>query len=173
MENDDSQGTLTLWFHENRDKNGDPSDKVFGVSNCHVLRENTATKFEHRGGAAKNHVRVCGMHRFQRGLDEITKAIADHGVLAGYYVRDIARVRERQGQDPEVAKAVRQLQRKLEEEDEAITDLEALHGEVTTSWSNIKLQFNIGHVQYAAPISVDEGRTGYTSDWAVLKLRRR
>jgi hypothetical protein len=36
MEKEDSQGTLTLWFHENRNKNGDLSNKVYGVSNCHV-----------------------------------------------------------------------------------------------------------------------------------------
>jgi hypothetical protein len=36
MEKDGAQGTLTLWFHENLDKNGNPSTKVFGVTNCHV-----------------------------------------------------------------------------------------------------------------------------------------
>ncbi|KAH0579260.1 hypothetical protein H2248_003408 [Termitomyces sp. 'cryptogamus'] len=32
------------------------------------------------------------------------------------------------------------------------------------SWSNI-----IGHVQYAAPISIDQGKMGYTSDWAIFE----
>ena len=27
-----AQGTLTLWFDKNKDKNGNPSDKVYGVS---------------------------------------------------------------------------------------------------------------------------------------------
>ncbi|KAF8129235.1 hypothetical protein EV363DRAFT_1169106, partial [Boletus edulis] len=35
-------------------------------------------------------------------------------------------------------------------------------------WSNIKLHRNIGHVQYAKAIMVDEGGTPYTSDWAVF-----
>jgi hypothetical protein len=103
---EDSQGTLTLWFHENKNKDGTPSNKVFGVSNCHVLRKNTTVDYEHRGGAPIDHVRVCGMRRFQRGLDEITKAIADRGILADLWTRDIVklqakerRTRERSGQN--------------------------------------------------------------------------
>ena len=47
MEREDAQGTLTLWFHENRDKAGNPSTKVFGVTNCHVLRRNPTVDYEH------------------------------------------------------------------------------------------------------------------------------
>ena len=39
MEEEEVQGTLTLWFHENKDEDGNPSDKVYAVSNCHVLRK--------------------------------------------------------------------------------------------------------------------------------------
>ena len=86
------QGTLVLWFHENRDKDGNPSNKVYGVSCCHVLRKDTTVDYEHRVGAPKHYVRVCGKRRFQRGLDEITKATGDHSILVdlrtrGYGVR--------------------------------------------------------------------------------------
>jgi hypothetical protein len=145
-----------------------PATRVYGVSSCHVLHKDTTTKYEHKGGAAKNHVRVCGMHRFQRGLDDITKAISDHSILAAYWAGDIAKLQAKQGQDPETAREIRWLQRKLEEEDEAIADLEALHSEVTKYWSNIKLHRNIGYIQYAPAITVDEGSTWYTSDWGVF-----
>jgi hypothetical protein len=166
MEEEDSQGTLTLWFHEKKDKDGNPSNKVYGVSNCHVLRKNTKFDYEHRGGAPMDHVRVCGMRRFQRGLDEITKAIADRGILADLLARDIVILRAMERQD---ARAINAKQRQLNDETEAIADLEALHDDVTKYWSNIKLHRNIGHVQYAAAISVDvEGGTLYTSDWAAF-----
>jgi hypothetical protein len=55
---EDSQGTLTLWFHENNDKDGNHSNKVYGVSNCHALRKNTTVDYEHRGGAPMDYVRV-------------------------------------------------------------------------------------------------------------------
>ncbi|KAI0029074.1 hypothetical protein K488DRAFT_89093 [Vararia minispora EC-137] len=89
MEEEDAQGTLTLWFHENKDKNGNPSKNVFGVSNCRVLRKDTAVDWEHRRGARPNHVRVCGKRRFQRGFDEIKKAVSDHGIMADLWAREI------------------------------------------------------------------------------------
>ncbi|KAG8730191.1 hypothetical protein FRC10_002999 [Ceratobasidium sp. 414] len=68
MQNEDAQGTLTLWFHENKDKDGNPSDRVFGVSNCHVLRKNTTVQYKHRSGALRDHVRVCeGSQRDHEG----------------------------------------------------------------------------------------------------------
>ena len=38
MEEEDVQGTHNLWFHENKDN---PSDKVYRVSCCHILRKDT------------------------------------------------------------------------------------------------------------------------------------
>jgi hypothetical protein len=166
---EDSQGTLTLWFQGNKDKNGNPSNKVYGVSNCHVLRKNTTVDYEHRGGVPMDHVRVCGMRRFQRRLDEITKAISDRGVFAELWARDIVKLQAKERQDAENARVIKAKQRELDDETEAIADLEALHDDITKYWSNIRLHRNIGHVQYAAAISVDvEGSTLYTSDWAAF-----
>ncbi|KAF8324403.1 hypothetical protein F5887DRAFT_1024776 [Amanita rubescens] len=124
MEEEDAQGTLTLWFHENKDKDGNPSNKVYGVSNCHVLRKNTT-----------------------RGLDEITKAISDHGILADLWAREIVELQAKERQDVENAREIRANRRKLDDENEAIADLEAFYDEVTKYWSNIKLHRNIGHAK--------------------------
>ncbi|KAI0031611.1 hypothetical protein K488DRAFT_86631 [Vararia minispora EC-137] len=146
---EDAQGTLTLYFHENKDKHGNPSDRVYGVSNCHVLRKNTKVDYEHKGGAQRDYVRVCGMRRFQRGLDEITKAIADHGVLADLWAREIVKLQAKEEPEPGGREG-------------------ALHDEVRKDWSNTKLDRNIGYVQHADAIKVDEGGTGYTIDWAAF-----
>jgi hypothetical protein len=45
MGEEDAHGTLTLWFHENKDRNGNPSNRVYGVSNCHVLRKDTTVEY--------------------------------------------------------------------------------------------------------------------------------
>jgi len=167
MELEDSQGTLTLWFHENKDEDGNASNKVYGVSNCHILRKDTTMEYEHTGGARKDHVRVCGMHRFQQGLDEITKAIRDQAIVADYYAREIVNLKAKGKQDQEVIGA---NQRGLDDADKAIANLENLYNEVTKSWTDIRLHRNIGYVKYAAPITVDvEGGTRYTSDWAVFE----
>ncbi|KAF8463777.1 hypothetical protein DFH94DRAFT_857962 [Russula ochroleuca] len=169
MEEEDAQGTLTLWFHENKDKHGDPSDKVYGVSNCHVLRKDTTVEYEHRDGAPKDQVRVCGMRRFQRGLDEIKKVVSDHGILVDLWAREIVELQANERQDAENAKEIRANRRKLEDGNEAIADLEAFYDEITKNWSDINLHRNIGHVQHAAAITVDvEGGTLYTSDWAAF-----
>ncbi|KAF7969808.1 hypothetical protein HWV62_25924 [Athelia sp. TMB] len=168
MEEEDVQGTLTLYFHENKDKHGNPSNNVYGVSNCHVLRKDTNVDYEHTGGAQRDYVRVCGMRRFQRGLDDITNAIADHGVLADLWAREIVKLQEKEGQDREDARELRRLRSQLDDESEAIADLKALHDKITKDWSNIKLDRNIGCVQHADAIRVDEGGTGYTTDWAAF-----
>lgn len=168
LEEDDAEGTLTMWFLENKDDDGNASDKVFGLSNCHVLRKNTTVDYSHRDGAPKDHVRVCGVRRYQRGLDDITKAFADHVFFANLYAQDVTRQQARGAQDPASVKKLKRTQDKLDEENAAIALVEGLYDEVTKHWSNIKPQRDIGHVAYARKINVDVGRTRYTEDWAVF-----
>ena len=168
LEEDDAQDTLTLWFLENKDDDGNASDRVFGLSNCHVLRKNTTVDYSSRGGASKDHVRVCGMRRYQRGLDDITKAVADHAFFAHLHAQDIVRPQASGGQVPRSATALKRLQDKLDEDNEAIALLEHLNDEATKHWSNIKLQRDIGYVAYTRKINVDVGGTRYTEDWGVF-----
>ena len=168
MEKDDSQGTLTLWFHENKDMDGNPSANVYGVSNCHVLRKNTTIDYERKGDAPKDFVRVCGVRRFRRGLDEIKKAISDHGIRASYFTQEIIGLEETENL-ADVADEIEKNRRSLAEENNAIHQLEAMHEEITKQWSDITLHRGIGYVQYAKAIEVDvEGGTRYTSDWGAF-----
>ncbi|KAF8803527.1 hypothetical protein BYT27DRAFT_7235021 [Phlegmacium glaucopus] len=167
MEKEDAQGTLTLWLK----LDGNPSDRVFGVSNCHILRNNTTVEYQYRGGAPKNFVQVCGMCRFQRGLDEITKAIGDHSILANFWARELIRLEVMGGEDKDATEEMVACQQKLDNEKKAIAKLETFYGEVKKDWSDIKLHRNIGYVQYTAPITVDvEGGTKYTLDWGAFSI---
>ena len=169
MEAEDVQGTLTLWFHENQGKDGNPSCKVYGVSNCHVLRKNTTVDYEHKGGAPKDFVRVCGVRRFQRGLDVIKKHISDHGIRADFYTREIDGLDALENRGEEVVSEIDATRRNLDGENEAIRQLEALYDEVTKYWFDINLHRDIGYVQHAEAIKVDvEGGTRYTSDWGAF-----
>ncbi|KAF8884633.1 hypothetical protein BD779DRAFT_1536189 [Infundibulicybe gibba] len=161
----EEEGNLTLWFHENQDEDGNPSDKVYGVSSCHVLRRDTTVEYECKGDAHGDHVRVCGVRRFRRGLDEIKKAIRGRGIDAEVCAVRIDRLRAEERQDQ---RAICAGQRGLEKANRSVASLKALCEEVTKSWSNITDR-NIGHVEYAAPITVDvEGGTWYTADWAAF-----
>jgi hypothetical protein len=101
----DAQGTVALFFHENKDKRGAPSAKVFGVSNCHVLRDDTTVDYEFKGaGAPPQHVRLAGFRRFQRGLDKIKACVSGHGTDADILARDIVELEAKpKSEDPEEA----------------------------------------------------------------------
>ena len=100
------------------------------------------------------------------GRDVLTR---DHGIFADLWAREIIKLQAKERQDEENVKKIRANQRNLEDENEAIADLEAFYGEVTKNWSDINFHRNIGHVQYAAAITVDvEGGALYTSDWAAF-----
>jgi len=104
----DAQGTVTLFFHENKDRHGDPSNKVFGISNCHVLRKHTTVDYKFKGtGAPPQYVRLAGFRRFQRGLDKIRTRISDYGSDAELLAREIAELEVKLGsEDPEVATVI-------------------------------------------------------------------
>lgn len=185
-EEDDGEGTLTLWFHENKDKDGEPSDKVFGVSNCHVLHQNTAAEYEHQRDVRCDYVRACGVRRFQRGIDEIKAAISCHARDAYHCAEGLAEL-EVENQDEEVKgeedkseevkhdkskreESIRRRRLRLDNARRAIDALEALYVEIKRDWSDLTLERNIGHLQYAAKMTADNqaGGSCYTSDWAAF-----
>jgi len=92
------------------------------------------------------------MCRFERGVDEITKAITSHGILADFWARGIVKLEERLeprgGADDEAIKTIKAKQRNIVYENKAIAQLGTFYSEVKRDWSDIKLDRNIGHVQY-------------------------
>jgi len=156
-EAEDAQGTVGFFFHENRDKKGNPSTKVFGVSNHHVLRKKVEEKYEFKGaGAPRQYVQVCGIRCFQRGLDEIKLAISDRSTITDAYISNINKL----GEEGDVEE-FHQLQQKLGEQKHAITALEEFYKNLMAQWGDITLR-NIGHVHYSPPISVDVKGGRYT-----------
>ena len=78
---EDAQGTLTLWFHENRDKDGNHSNKVYGIGASQQLPRPTQEhhrrlRAQRRTQGSLDHVRVSGMRPrpFQRGLESSTRS---------------------------------------------------------------------------------------------------
>ncbi|KAF9531229.1 hypothetical protein CPB83DRAFT_868275 [Crepidotus variabilis] len=140
------EGTLTLWFHQVKDANGNHSDNVYEVTNF---------GYDHTVGAPKDLVQVCGIDRFQRSLNELKKDIGGHAFEANIL----------QGANAETARATRVYQHRL---NAANSDLEALYNEVSENWSDIKLHRDFGPVQYAVSITADVEGAEYTLDWAVF-----
>jgi len=174
-EDEDAQGSVALFFHENRDKHGNPSAKVFGVSNCHVLRKNTTVGYEFKGaGAPPQLVRVAGFRRFQRGLDEIKACISGHGTDADLLAREIVELEAKpMSEDPDEAaedKATVEAKRiELAKVKGDIGVLEKFYNELNSQWSDIARR-NIGHVDWAPEISVDVEGRHYTKDIGTFEV---
>ena len=61
----DAQGSVAFFFHENKTKRNEPSARVLGVSNRHVLRRTNTDDYQFRGaGVPPQLVRVNGSRRF-------------------------------------------------------------------------------------------------------------
>ena len=174
-EADDTQGSVMLFFHENKDKRGATSAKVFGVSNCHVLREDTTVEYEFKGaGAPAQHVRLAGFHRFQRGLDEIKACVGGYGTDADLLAREIVELEAKpKSEDPEEAAedevAVEAKREKLAKVKKDIGVLEAFYKDASNQWGDIARR-NIGHVDWAPQISVDVQGRKYTKDIGTFEI---
>ena len=172
---DDAQGTLGFCFHENRDKHGNPSTRVLGVSNHHVLRKTVDEMYEFKGaGTRPQYVRVCGLRTFQRDLDDIKVIVSRHLSQADLHAREIIKLEENgMSKDEEEAEddaeQLRKTRQKLDEEKAAVDAVEKFYKTLTGQWSDIANR-NIGHVHYSPPISVDVKGERYTEDWGTFEL---
>ena len=172
-EAEDAQGTVGFFFHENRDKKGNPSTKVFGVSNHHVLLTKAEKKYELMSTSApRKYIQAGGLRRFQRGLDEIKVAISHHIILAELYTREIIELEKEMSQDEEAgeeAERLRKTRQRLDEQTRAIPVLEEFYKNVVVQWSDIAF-CNIGYIHYSPPISIDVRGEQYTEDWGTFEL---
>jgi len=171
------EGSVGFFFHENKSRSGDPSTRVLGISNNHVLRPNTTVDYEFKGaGAPRQYVRLAGHRRFQRGLDEIKAAIVGKVLEARYLAENISRLEgdQQKSQDPEEAEEVEEALKaqmddlaKLKKE---TIQLENFHKEVHGQWGDITLR-NIGFVDWAPKISIDHvNERKYTKDIATFEV---
>ena len=165
----EAQGSATLFFHENKDKHGAPSAKVFGVSNCHVLREDPTVEYEFEdAGAPPQHVLLAGSRRFQRGPDETKTCVGGYGTDADLLAREIIGSEAKpQSEHPEEAEedeaAVEAKREKLAKVKKDIIVREAVYEDAIN-------QRNIGRVDWAPEISVDVQGRRYTKDIGTFEI---
>ena len=175
MEAMDAQGSVSFFFHENKDKNGDTSDRVLAVSNCHVLRNNTKIDHEFKGTDASHQiVRLAGRRRFRRAIDEIKVSTGRLGIDADLLAREIVEMeRELETMPPsdvdDAKVALEDKQAKLTKAKTDISALEAFHKELNSQWSDIGHR-NIGRVDWAPKISADVNNGRYTLDIGTFEL---
>lgn len=174
-EAEDAQGSVAFFFHENRTKSGDPSERVLAVSNAHVLRKNPFMNYEFKGaGAARQKVRIAGMRRFQRVLDEIEALIAVNVTDARRCAKEIAdlEAKPKSDDEDEAADNKRALKNKQAQLDKLSADndeLQVFFKTIATQWSHLPCR-DIGYVDWAHKITVDTTGRGFTIDLATFVL---
>ncbi|KAG8752416.1 hypothetical protein FRC11_008374 [Ceratobasidium sp. 423] len=174
-EDDDARGSVAFFFHENKDRRGNPSKRVLGVSNCHVLRKDTSVPYLFEGaGAPPEHVRLAGLRRFQHGLDDIKAAITSHGNTADTLARDIVDLEQKlSSEDAEEADEAQEAlvvkRAELAKTEKDITTLVAFYKDVSGQWGDIARR-TIGHVDWAPEIFVDVTDRRYTKDMGTFEV---
>lgn len=171
----DAQGSVAFFFHENKTKNAEPSARVLGVSNDHVLRGDTTVDYEFKGaGAPRQYVRVAGFRRFQRVLDETNDLIAKNDSEAKEIASEIVCLEEKpQSADPEEVESDKDelttLRDQLAKVNRDNIKVEKFFKQINTQWSNISCR-DIGFVDWAPRISVDINDRRYTKDIGTFEL---
>jgi hypothetical protein len=177
MEETDSQGSLAFFFHEGEDQRGNPSSRVFGVTNNHVARKNPNVDYElGRRGAAKAFIRVCGEHRFETTVGKTKQMIEDNASVTERLAGQIATLERVQstieeGTDQAEANEFTLKWRKLQLE-KAVRDnveLKKFHKDLNVNWRD-PLQRTIGWVDWAPKIRNDVDERAYTLDIATFEL---
>ena len=91
----DAQGSVSFFFHEKKDKDGDTSDRVLAVSSCYVLRNDTNIDYEFKAAdASRKIVRLAGHCQFQRAIDEIKVSTSRLGTDADLLAREIVEMEQ-------------------------------------------------------------------------------
>ncbi|KAF9218701.1 hypothetical protein BS17DRAFT_719790, partial [Gyrodon lividus] len=171
----DAQGSVSFFFHEKRDKNGEPSARVLAVSNKHVLREDTTVDYQFMGGGApRQYVRVCGFRRFQRSTDEtralVTRNVAEAVRLAEEITRLEAKPKSKNEEQAEEDKDALEIKKgQLNKVNRNNVKLQAFFKEVNIQWHDIARR-NIGFVDWAPSISIDVDDRHYTQDIGTVEL---
>ncbi|KAH6919021.1 hypothetical protein BKA70DRAFT_39343 [Coprinopsis sp. MPI-PUGE-AT-0042] len=169
-----AEATLGLLFHENKDEEGNPSSRVFGLTTKHFLCKHNHGEPDHSNDAPCLKVNVAGARRFEQGTERIDDAIRDafDDVLEMLqHVEALAFTGSTEPDPQKQAENERRLERgrfDLSEARGRFAELEAFRLSVEGEWGDID-QRTIGHVDWAPVVSVDP-ETGYTQDLATFEV---
>ena len=92
MAEDDSQGSLGIYFHRGTDKHGKKSREVMGITNKHVVSRTIKEDYEYSGrqGAPKKYIQNCSIRRFEQVLNETHALLAEKSGGARQFAGQLA-----------------------------------------------------------------------------------
>ncbi|KAJ3784852.1 hypothetical protein GGU10DRAFT_399924 [Lentinula aff. detonsa] len=165
-QSDDMQGTLTLLFREMQTSSGDPSDKILGLTNKHVVSVDTTTDYDF-SGVDPQHILVCGHRRFDRAVSEIRDAVNTGLLETVSLAEQVADLELKLGTPKEDRLALKRNKNVLKDMDEDNANLKTLLTQVNSDWQDPNGR-RFGVVDWAPQISVRVDDCPYTRDIATF-----
>lgn len=170
-----SQGSLGLYFHRGKDRQGNKSKDVLAFTNKHVVSKKTNEDYKYSGrlGERKQYIRNCGHHRFERLLNEARTLLAEKLGDAKSFAEQLADLvadapeEEDEGYNRDLKDKEQQLQ-KAESDVGVLDDFLKL---LKSTWSDA-LDRIIAWLDWAPKITNDADPRRYTRDIAVMTLER-
>ncbi|KAG7094989.1 hypothetical protein E1B28_005786 [Marasmius oreades] len=164
------QGTMYLYLNE-----GGDSDRLLGVTCRHVLfgsNEPNQDYFCHPSAPSRN-VHLLGQKSYNNLVASIKLQIADLGIAARRWERQIGQFEERENCD----NAARARNERLETQgllNKAMVGMDELimfQRRVETDWSD-KNNRVLAHVLCSPAIGLGVGQQQFTEDWGIFKIDR-
>ncbi|KAF9047767.1 hypothetical protein BJ165DRAFT_1582749 [Panaeolus papilionaceus] len=168
------QGTIAFYFHENRDREGNPTDRVYAVTCKHILCKDTKTDYLFSGSGAPQHaVYVCGERRYERLVSEIQDEITNKVSNNQNLIKDADDLEKSLvGMETEQAKKrqedVERARAQIKINKEHIHELKSFLERTTADWDDMESR-KIGHTHWAPKISEDNNFK-YTLDIGTVEL---
>ncbi|KAI6044468.1 hypothetical protein EDC04DRAFT_2599502 [Pisolithus marmoratus] len=124
----DAQGSIALFFHENKDKCSNTSAKVFSISNCHMLHKKTTNGYKFKGAGAPCQLEIMDLEA-RPASEDLDEVVEDKLVVEAKQT-DLAKLKT------------------------DISVLQNFYNDINGQWGNIPHQ-NIIHVNWPPKISID------------------
>ncbi|KAG8896400.1 hypothetical protein FRC00_006010, partial [Tulasnella sp. 408] len=170
-----SQGSLGLYFHRGKDRQGEKSKDVLAFTNKHVVSKKTNEDYKYRGrqGERKQYIRNCGHRRFERLLNEARALLAEKLGDAKLFAEELAELvaDPPEEEDVDYNRDLKDKERQLKKVESDVGILGDFFKLLKSTWSDA-LDRIIAWVDWAPKIANDADPRRYTRDIGVMTLER-
>lgn len=167
------EGTGCLYLCE-----GGGSDRVFLLIPRHVALPPSKypNKLYHRkDGHPFHRIIHLGSRAFQNALEKIKSSIefGNWEFDRRAFERELARLGEHiEGEKSQITSERQRAKQMLARAEASKARVSEFYRHITSSWS-LESERILGHLVYAPPISVGNGKSRFTEDWALVELNRK
>ncbi|CAZ79969.1 unnamed protein product [Tuber melanosporum] len=175
MADTDSQGSLGLYFHRGKDRQGNKSKDVLAFTNKHVVSKKTNEDYKYSGrqGERKQYIRNCGHRRFERLLNEARALLAEKLGDAKLFAEQLAELvaDPPEEEDADYNRDLKDKEQQLQKAESDVGILDDFLKLLKSTWSDAFDRI-IAWIDWAPKIANDADPRRYSRDIGVMTLER-